>query len=182
MQTDETQALPPEEEERLEAQEDAAHPWEALRPKQRAFLAAYIVCGTQLGAEEASGVSRRSHSRWMESPDRYAAYVEAFSEARRLHIEYLENEARRRAVEGVRRVKVHAGKVVKGEDGQPVYEIDYSDTLLLALLSAKDPHRYGKKLLKMEHSGPEEGPIPVTFQTALEKAYGAEEADADDSR
>src|ERR1700758_103285 len=45
-----------------------------------------------------------------------------------------EDEARRRAVEGIAEPLVSAGKLVRDDDGQPILVRRYSDNLLLALL------------------------------------------------
>lgn len=163
-------------EDRIDDIEDsAADIWEGLTPKQRAFLVAYSVTGTAVAAAEASGVSRRSHNLWLENTERWPAYIEAFKAANDIFGERLENETYRRAVSGVQRVRIHAGKVVCDEKGNPIVELEYSDRLLELLLAGRMPDKYGKRHHKIEHSGPNDGPIPVTFQDALDKAYGAEE-------
>lgn len=108
----------------------------------------------------------------------------------------LRAEARRRAVEGVRKPLYHQGqpiylyRTVLGEDGQPLkdeagrevrevlrdengqpvqaVEVNYSDTLLLACLKAVDPAFRDKSSVEM--SGPGGGPIEQKTVTDLDAA------------
>lgn len=80
--------------------------------------------------------------------------------------EVLEQEAHRRAVEGVEKPIY-----VKGEIVDTVYE--YSDTLLIFLLKARDPKKY-RENIKHEHSGPNDKPIHVKHEREFDFAeYGA---------
>jgi len=67
------------------------------------------------------------------SADWDAAYAEA--------ADRLEQEAWRRAVEGVEEPVVSMGKLVRDEDGKPIALRKYSDTLMLALLRAHKPEK-----------------------------------------
>src|SRR5215813_15232185 len=69
------------------------------------------------------------------------AFATAWEEAEEIAADRLENEARRRAVEGVPEPLVSAGKLVRDDDGQPIMVRRYSDNLLLALLRAHRPPR-----------------------------------------
>ena len=69
------------------------------------------------------------------------AFASAWEEAEEIATDRLEEEARRRAVEGVAEPLVSAGKLVRDEDGQPIAVRRYSDHLLLALLKAHRPPR-----------------------------------------
>ena len=69
------------------------------------------------------------------------AFAAAWEEAEEIAIDRLEDEARRRAVEGVPEPLVSAGKLVRDDDGQPIAVRRYSDNLLLALLKAHRPPR-----------------------------------------
>ena len=62
--------------------------------KKQAFLKAYVVAGTLLGAQQLSGISRQSHYNWMEKSE---AYRLSFAEAHELAIQWLENKGRQRA-------------------------------------------------------------------------------------
>ena len=122
-----------------------------INSMQRRFLAAYAECGTVTYAAKASGVSRRSHSNWMLRDPEYAA---AFAEAHEQANEALENEARRRAIEGV---EEPAGWY-QGKPGG--YVKRYSDMLLMFLLNANAPHKF-KHRQTIEHTGPAGGPVRI---------------------
>ena len=111
--------------------------------KKRAFLAAYTESGTIRGAASASGVAATSHYGWLRSDE---TYVEAFTEAKEQAIAMLEEEATRRAVQGVRRLKFDSkGKpFIDPETGEPYVEYAYSDVLLIFLLKAADPEKYAE--------------------------------------
>ncbi len=103
------------------------------KPKKRAFLAAYARCGSLRAAQEISGVNRWSHSAtWIKS-DR--EYIEAFEQAKQMHVERLEEEADRRAMEGVSKPVFYKGAVVG-------YTVEHSDTLLMFRLNALAPEKY----------------------------------------
>lgn len=67
----------------------------------------------------------------------------------------LEDEALRRARDGMIRFQFSKdGKpLMHPVTGKPYFELEYSDTLLLALLRGRIPERYGSDKLKVEHSG-----------------------------
>ena len=69
------------------------------------------------------------------------AFAEGWDEAEEIATDRLEDEARRRAVEGVAEPLVSAGRLVRDDDGQPIAVRRYSDNLLLALLRARRPPR-----------------------------------------
>lgn len=101
--------------------------------KKRAFLASYGELGNITLAAEAAKIYRTTHYDWLESdPD----YRQRYEDAREAAADRLEAEARRRAVEGVRKP---AGWF-RGEPGGYVQE--YSDTLLIFLLKGLRPEKY----------------------------------------
>lgn len=113
----------------------------------RAFLAAYRLTASITRAAEAAGISREAHYRLLE---RSAEYRAAFAAATAIAGDRLEDEAVRRAVEGVERPVLYHGKPVlipvdpkklRGKK-KPLLEHDYSDALLIALLKAKKPKEY----------------------------------------
>ena len=117
--------------------------------KKRAFLAAFSEVGTVTRAAEIAGVCRKSHTNWLKAdPD----YVEAFALAEQQACDRLEQEARRRAVEGVDKPVYQQGKkcgVVR----------EYSDTLLIFLMKGAMPDKYKDRVSqeisgKLEHSCP----------------------------
>ena len=102
------------------------------RTKQRAFLSAFRRTGTVTGAAREAAVSRSAHYAWLDSDIEYAERFEAANEEA---TDELEQEARRRALEGVEEL------VFRG--GERVGTIrKYSDPLLMMLLRAKRPHQF----------------------------------------
>jgi hypothetical protein len=67
------------------------------------------------------------------------------AEARERATQTLQDEAVRRAVEGVRRPVLYRGKQVYIQ-GKPLFEIEYSDQLLIRLLEAFNPEKYGRRV------------------------------------
>jgi hypothetical protein len=74
------------------------------------------------------------------------AFRQAWDEAEEIAADRLEEEAWRRAVEGFEEPVVSAGKLVRDEAGNAVMMRRYSDTLLLALLRARRPGKFNKRL------------------------------------
>ena len=102
-------------------------------PKKRAFLAAFSEVGNITVAAEAADIHRRTHYDWMADDDEYA---EAFHDAKEAAADRLEEEARRRAVQGVE-------EPVGWYQGSPGGTITrYSDTLLIFLLKGVRPEKY----------------------------------------
>ena len=136
-----------------------------LKPKQRAFLAAYSVSGVIAVAARAAKVPRVMHYMWHRDNKDYRL---AFQDAKGEAIDALEEEARRRAKDGVRRVKFYkgtplmipafneAGEMIKDAKGEivmfPYYEHEYSDRLLEFILTAARPKKF-KHRESVEHSG-----------------------------
>jgi hypothetical protein len=100
-------------------------------PKKEAFLAAYAECGNVSYAAQVAGCSRFAHYKWQDDPE----YQKRFEEAHAQAFAILEMEARRRAVEGTRRVIFHKGVPI-GE------ELVYSDNLLMFLMKGAEPEKY----------------------------------------
>jgi len=109
--------------------------------KKRAFLTAFAESGTVRGASSASKVSTASHYAWLRNDE---IYVESFVEAKRRACEMLEDEAKRRAVDGVRRLKFDKNGVplVDPATGEPYIEHAYSDVLLIFLMKGNMPEKY----------------------------------------
>jgi hypothetical protein len=128
---------------------------------QRAFLIAYARVGTVTRAATAARVDRATHQNWMKYPGPPGeAYRLAFEQAEAMAADILEDEARRRAVEGLVRYQFdRAGNpLMFPGTKKPYYELEYSDTLLLAQLKANRPDKYRERI---EHTGKDGGPIQV---------------------
>lgn len=122
--------------------------------KQKAFLAAFRESGNITLAAEIVGIDRRYHYNWLKD----AEYAEAFEEAVEHAADRLEQEARRRAVEGVAKPVWY-----KGEQCGVVQE--YSDLLLIFLLKGVRPEKY-KDRVNQEITGRHGGPIEVRTKYA----------------
>ena len=111
--------------------------------KKKAFLAAYGECGNIAVASRAAQISRHRHYDWLEKDEEY---VKQFKAAGEQAADFLEAEARRRAVNGKRRLKLHSGKpYMDPETGKPYYDIIYSDVLLIFLLKGIRPEKYRER-------------------------------------
>jgi hypothetical protein len=113
--------------------------------KQKAFLAAFALTGNVSAAARAAAVNRRTHYEWLEDP----GYAAAFEDAQEEATDRLEEEARRRAVQGVVKFKFHSqtGTPLKHPiTGEPYYELEYSDSLIALLLKANRPEKYAERV------------------------------------
>lgn len=145
-------------------------------------LQAYIdnlrLHGVRSKAARAAGMSLRTVMQYVDAD-------EAFAEEERLAqieaADHLEEEARRRAVDGVTRMKV----LGSGKNASFIEEQHYSDGLLTLLLKGAMPEKYAERS-KQELSGP--GGAAIEFdQTAsaariasiLAEAKARREADTD---
>lgn len=108
---------------------------------QKKFLEAFAVsCSVQKAARWA-GVHRQCHYDWLRED---STYPSRFAEARQRAVQELEDEAVRRAKDGVRRPLVYKGKQVYVQ-GEPIYQIEYSDQLLIRLLEAYNPETFKRR-------------------------------------
>jgi hypothetical protein len=108
------------------------------KARQERFLNALADTGSVTAAIAVAGTSR---SRVYELRKSDPAFATTWDEAEEIAADRLEDEARRRAVEGVPEPLVSGGKIVRDDDGQPIAIRRYSDPLLLALLRAHRPSR-----------------------------------------
>jgi hypothetical protein len=102
--------------------------------KREAFLKAFAQCGNATQACAAVGISRRTCYEWRQSD---AAFAEAWADMVEAAHDRLEDEAWRRAVEGVERPIFHRGTVIG-------HTRTYSDSLLKTLLQRRRPEVYGR--------------------------------------
>lgn len=134
---------------------------------KRAFLTAFERLGNISRAADAAEISRGTHYDWMEKDPAYRA---GFEKAHRRASDLLEEEARRRAVEGWEEPIVYKGGISgrwSMPDGSDPYDPatgrrkpdavfepltirKYSDTLLIFLMKGNNPDKFGDKL---RHSG-----------------------------
>ena len=155
----------------------------------KAFLTAFRESGNVRLACEAAKIDRKTAYNLRDADKAFAAdWEHAQAEAADL----LEEEARRRAYQGVQRLKFHNGALITipvpsadgtpllDKDGKPVMmpyvEHEYSDTLLIFLLKATNPEKYRERQ-QVEHMGKDGGPISVRFTEALHAVYDEPSAD-----
>lgn len=100
--------------------------------KKRRFLEGYAKTGSVGRASLHAGVSRRTHLTWKAKDRKFAV---AHEEALTIAVDQMEQEARRRGVEGVLDPVYYAGREV-GTIRR------YSDILLIFLLKAARPEKY----------------------------------------
>lgn len=120
---------------------------------QASFLKAFVETGTVSAAAEACKINRWNHYEWMKS----AEYREQFEQAEIKVCRLLEDEAFRRARDGVKDLVLYQGQPVI-VDGQPLYEYKHSDTLLMFILKGLKPERYRDRAT-FEHTGPDGKPL-----------------------
>lgn len=99
------------------------------------------MCSSVTRAARWSKVARDTHYKWLDDK----AYADAFAATERVAARSLEDEAVRRAHEGLRKAIRYKGKIVG-------YETEYSDTLLQALLKANAPDKFRDRQ-SVDHSG-----------------------------
>jgi hypothetical protein len=147
-------------------------------PRKGAFLAAYVRTASITKAARAARIERRLHYNWLaDDPD----YPKQFEAAQREAAQILEDEAIRRAHEGIvkpltykgqfsykTRPKKNAdgslvienGKTVYEEYGAPLAIREYSDGMMMFLLRGFMPAKY-RENSSVELSGPGGAPISV---------------------
>lgn len=125
--------------------------------QQADFLAYFSVYASVSRAAKKSKVARSNIYLWLKNDD---AFKELYDEACKEALGSLEDEAVRRAYEGVLK-PVFQGGVKVGSIRE------YSDTLLIVLLKARDPQKY-KERVASEHSGPNGKPIAVETKHTVE--------------
>lgn len=100
---------------------------------------------------QVAGIGRTTAYEWRDADP---AFKVLWDEALESGIDLLEDEARRRAVEGVERPVVAMGKIARNDDGSVLKIREYSDTLLALMLKAKKPKEYRDRLdVNANHTG-----------------------------
>lgn len=111
--------------------------------KLSAFITVLANTGRVDKACEAIDISRYTAYQWRDTNSDFAA---AWEKAKRISASHLEDEAHRRAVDGVT-------QEIYDKDGNVVStRTTYSDTLLTFLLKANDPEKFSDKT-EVRHSG-----------------------------
>lgn len=117
---------------------------------QSRFLAAFGACSSVIQAARWAKISRNAHYNWMKDDP---TYPDRFREAEKKAARSLEDEAVRRAHQGLRKAIFYKGKIVG-------WETEYSDMLMLALLKAGQPDKFIEKRA-IEHQGQGGGPLEI---------------------
>lgn len=131
---------------------------EERQATQESFLLAFARAGNVTQACASAGIHRDTLYYWLHHD---TAFSERYHRAELDATDVLYGEAFRRAVEGTEKHVVSMGRVVTftDDDGEQkiLKEREYSDSLLLNLLRARDP-RFAQKQ-RIEMSGPDGGPV-----------------------
>lgn len=132
---------------------------------ENTFLTVLSKTGSATSAAVACGHSCKFFRRQRE---KNLEFAERWEEAARIAFDKLENAARIRATDGVRKYVISRGALVPNPNYDPelhppedkyLYERVYSDPLLMFLMEATDPEKkYGRKRLEIE---------PVTMDELL---------------
>jgi hypothetical protein len=151
------------------------------KAKQRAFLAAFETCASITKAAKAATMDRALHYDWLITDPEYLGRFEA---AKTRAGEVLEDEAVRRAHDGVLEPLVYQGQfqyktrdkqiqredgtveIVQEQHGKPLAIRKYSDGLLQFLLRGFKPEKYrdrGQVELTGANGGPIDSAITLTF-------------------
>jgi transposase len=114
---------------------------------REAFLKALSSGHTITKAAELAGISRAALYVWRDAEDEAGkAFAAEWEQALEEGIDRLEDEARRRAVDGVDKPVVAMGKIARNDDGTVLMIREYSDTLLALMLRAKKPAQYRDRI------------------------------------
>lgn len=114
----------------------------AFTDEQQALLSAIASGCTLRAAAIKAGVDLMTAHGWISD----ATFAAAFHAAEAAGTDVIEEEAFRRAVKGVEKPVYRAGEVVG-------HVADYSDTMLMFLLKARRPDRYGPASASSKASG-----------------------------
>jgi mannose/cellobiose epimerase-like protein (N-acyl-D-glucosamine 2-epimerase family) len=116
--------------------------------KDGKFLATLAKTADVTASAKAAGYSRRSVYEWREYDEKWR---EDWEDAWHRGVDAMEEEARRRAIDGVNKAVYHKGKIVG-------YEKVYSDNLLMFMLKARRPDRF-RDNSSIEYSGKDGTPL-----------------------
>jgi len=126
------------------------------KARQNLFLEALAESGIVNVAVTRAGTSR---TRVYELRKVDAAFAAAWDAAEETAADRLEEEALRRAVDGVPEPLVSGGKLVRDDDGNPICVQRYSDQMLGLLLRARRPEKFRDQ--RLVHAGDPAQPIEL---------------------
>jgi len=126
---------------------------EDLQPNQLAFLSAYSILGNVTQSAKCVDIHPGTVSTWKREHEKFDEYYKMADTA---HSHYLQSEAQRRAVEGIKEPVFYKGEIVG-------HKTKYSDNLLMFLMKGKDPERY-RDNARIEVTGDGGGPIQIEFK------------------
>ena len=118
--------------------------------RKSVFLESYRITGNMSLSSQESRVSRRTIYDWLASD---VHFQDDFNEAREVATDALEEEARRRAVDGV--------ETPFNTKGETIFIRKFSDTLLIVLLKANRPSKF--------RENPQGSPINVSVGGGAEQ-------------
>lgn len=104
--------------------------------KKILFLKELRKHGFVIRASKTVGVARATVYKWLATDPKFA---DQFRESEDSITEICESAAMERGIQGVKRPVLHNGRQVRDSQGNPLFEVNYSDGLLIALLKARSP-------------------------------------------
>ena len=136
-------------------------------PRVRAIFLAELRKGMSItAAAEVANIARVTVYEWRKKePD----FAQAWDDAVDAGTDLLEDDARRRAVDGCEEPLVSGGKLLTDERGNRIVLRRYSDTLMTLLLKARRPENFRERV-SQEFSGPNGGPIQTMDFTDDQRA------------
>lgn len=120
------------------------------------FLASLAGGSSVTAAASKASIPKRTMYDWRSSDEEFKA---AWDDALDSGSDILEDEAFRRAHDGVEEPVIAQGRMVRNEDGSSLKVRKYSDTLMLTLLKARRPEKYRERITqetKLEVKGVDE--------------------------
>jgi hypothetical protein len=125
---------------------------------QNMFLEVFSERGNVLLACKAAGITRTTLYRWKEKPQFLKLYEASLEDAK----DNIKAEIYRRGHDGVDEPLLNMGKPVYDDDGKIMMVKKYSDSLLMFHAKMLMPEYRDRQ--KVEHSGPNGGPIESSFK------------------
>lgn len=129
-------------------------------PKKLAqFLEDLAETGNVVLSAEMCNLDRRALYRLRKDNEEFR---QAWDESVEQSSDYLEAEARRRAIDGLVQKKFDkdGAPIIDPETGEQYFERAYSDTLLIFLLKGARPEKFRDRQ-QLEHTGPGGEPLPT---------------------